>query len=170
MQRLIEAGDEVTTKIAEIDAQIAALPATSTRRAPLEDQRAYLVEQQGRLEVSANLADAGGAAVLAEADVPVAPVEPKPLRNTLLGAILGLLLGVGIAFLLEYLDDTVKDHTALERILGPGLPVLTEIPSLGDGARRWSPHSSSSMSPPPRPPRRSACCGPRCCSRCSTGR
>lgn len=131
VQRLIEAGDEVTTKIAEIDAQIAALPATSTRRAPLEDQRAYLVEQQGRLEVSANLADAGGAAVLAEADVPVAPVEPKPLRNALLGAILGLLLGVGIAFLLEYLDDTVKDHTALERILGPGLPVLTEIPSLG---------------------------------------
>ena len=87
VQRLIEAGDEVTTKIAEIDAQIAALPATSTRRAPLEDQRAYLVEQQGRLEVSANLADAGGAAVLAEADVPVAPVEPKPLRNALLGAI-----------------------------------------------------------------------------------
>ncbi|MBM3692197.1 MAG: polysaccharide biosynthesis tyrosine autokinase [Actinobacteria bacterium] len=131
VQRLIAAGDEVTSKIAEIDTQIAALPATSTRRAPLEDQRAYLVEQQGRLEVSANLADAGGAAVLAEADVPTAPVEPKPLRNALLGAFLGLLLGVGIALLLEYLDDTVKDHTALERILGPGLPVLTEVPSLG---------------------------------------
>lgn len=131
VQRLVEAGDGVTTKIAEIDAQIAALPANSPRRAPLEDQRAYLVEQQSRLDVSANLADSGGAAVLAKADVPTTPVEPKPVRNALLGAILGLLLGIGIAFLLEYLDDTVKDHGALERVLGPGLPVLTEVPSLG---------------------------------------
>ena len=40
------------------------------------------------------------------------PIRPRVLFNTLLALIVGLLLGLGIAFLIEYLDDTVKtpDH------------------------------------------------------------
>ena len=76
------------TRINEIDQQLVVLPDSSAQRSSLEAQRAYLVEQLGRLEVSANLANAGGAVVLAEAAVPSAPVTPKPLRNGLIGAVL----------------------------------------------------------------------------------
>ncbi len=128
---LLSAGQQVQTKINDIDAQLAAAAAPSdTQRAALEDQRAYLVDQLGRLQVSANLANAGGAAILAESTVPSAPVSPKPLRDAALGAILGLLLGIGIAFLVDYLDDSIKVRDDLERAVGNDVPVLGEIPSV----------------------------------------
>ncbi|MCJ7432274.1 MAG: Wzz/FepE/Etk N-terminal domain-containing protein, partial [Anaerolineales bacterium] len=37
--------------------------------------------------------------------VPARPVRPRPVVNTVLGAVVGLLLAGGIAFLIEYLDD-----------------------------------------------------------------
>ncbi len=47
--------------------------------------------------------------VVAEpADVPEAPVRPRTLTNTLLAAVIGAMLAVGAAFLIEYLDDTIK--------------------------------------------------------------
>lgn len=42
------------------------------------------------------------------AQLPQMPVRPNKMLNTLLGAVVGLLLGVGTAFLIEYLDDTFK--------------------------------------------------------------
>ncbi len=43
---------------------------------------------------------------------PLNPIRPRVLFNTLLAALIGALVGLGIAFLIEYLDDTVKtpDH------------------------------------------------------------
>ncbi len=48
------------------------------------------------------------ATVVQTADLPASPVSPKPLRNLGLAAILGLLLGLGLAVLRETLDTTVK--------------------------------------------------------------
>lgn len=42
------------------------------------------------------------------AGVPAEPYSPKVLRDTLLGALLGLILMAGVAVLREYLDDTLK--------------------------------------------------------------
>ena len=56
---------------------------------------------------------------------PANPIRPKPLTNTGLGAVVGLLLAGGIAFLIEYLDDSIKNPEDVERILG--LPVLGYI-------------------------------------------
>ena len=39
---------------------------------------------------------------------PISPVSPNKLLNTILGIFLGLVFGVGLAFLFEYLDDTVR--------------------------------------------------------------
>jgi capsular exopolysaccharide synthesis family protein len=52
------------------------------------------------------------------ATVPDTPVRPRPLVNTLLAGAVGLLLVAGIAFLIEYLDDTLKTPEDVERILG----------------------------------------------------
>ena len=48
------------------------------------------------------------ATIVDAADLPGSPVSPQPLRNLGLAAVLGLLLGFGIAVLREILDTTVK--------------------------------------------------------------
>ncbi|TAA72870.1 YveK family protein [Planococcus salinarum] len=51
-----------------------------------------------------------------------APVAPNPMLNMAIAAVVGLMLGVGIAFLLEYLDTSMKNQQDIEDILG--LPLL----------------------------------------------
>ncbi len=55
-----------------------------------------------------------------------APVSPNVTLNLLLGAVLGLIFGVGIAFFLEYMDTSVKSIEDVERYLQ--VPVLAVIP------------------------------------------
>jgi capsular polysaccharide biosynthesis protein len=58
------------------------------------------------------------------------PIKPKPLLNIAIALVVGLMAGVGVAFLLEYLDNTVKNEQEVERLLG--LPVLGVIGTIGD--------------------------------------
>lgn len=53
------------------------------------------------------------------------PVSPNSILNIAISAIVGLMLGVGIAFLLEYLDTTIKDEQDIEEVLG--IPVIGVI-------------------------------------------
>jgi capsular exopolysaccharide synthesis family protein len=54
------------------------------------------------------------------------PVRPKVLLNMILAVVVGLVLGIGSAFFLEYLDTSVKTLEEVESNLG--LPVLAVIP------------------------------------------
>ena len=56
--------------------------------------------------------------VVQEASVPEKPVRPRVMLNTLLAAVVGAMLAVGTAFLIEYLDDTVKSPDDVTRALG----------------------------------------------------
>jgi capsular exopolysaccharide synthesis family protein len=53
------------------------------------------------------------------------------VRNGILALLLGLTLGVGAAFLIEFLDDSIKTKDQLERLSG-GLPVLALLPTVDD--------------------------------------
>ena len=64
--------------------------------------------------------------VVDEAKVPSWPYKPNLRTNALLALVLGLLGGVGLAFLFEHLDDTFRRPEELEKQLG--LPVLGVIP------------------------------------------
>ena len=59
-----------------------------------------------------------------------APVKPDPILNMAIAAVIGLMLGVGIAFLLDYLDTTVKSEQDIEELLN--LPILGLISSISD--------------------------------------
>ena len=68
------------------------------------------------------------------AEVPKGPVKPRVFLNLALGFMLGLALGVGLAFLQEYLDNTLKTADEVERLLR--LPSLGLLPDcIGDNGK-----------------------------------
>lgn len=117
----------------EIDATLADLTRTTEELAKTTDDA-----QKTRLEASlaqyrttySNLLANAQQAKLAEAQatnnlvvaepaaVPVSPVRPRTLTNTLLAAMIGAMLAVGAAFLIEYLDDTIKTSDDINRVTG----------------------------------------------------
>jgi capsular exopolysaccharide synthesis family protein len=69
--------------------------------------------------------------LFAQAQVPASPVKPRILLNTVLGLISGAVLGVSTAFLLEYLDDTIKTQEEVSSVLDlPTLGNVTRIPGI----------------------------------------
>jgi polysaccharide biosynthesis transport protein len=71
--------------------------------------------------------------VASEAQAPATPSSPKTKRNTILGAVVGLLLGLAIAFLLERVDRRIRVPEELEAIYR--LPMLGVVPSSAALAR-----------------------------------
>ena len=61
-----------------------------------------------------------------EPQIAQSPVSPNVTLNLVLGAVVGMIFGIGIAFFLEYLDTSVKSLEDVERYLQ--VPVLAVIP------------------------------------------
>ena len=64
---------------------------------------------------------------LGSAGVPSVPSAPRPKLNAAAGAILGIALALVLAFVLEYLDDTLRTPIEVRRHLG--LPTVGRIPA-----------------------------------------
>ena len=71
-------------------------------------------------------ADASNLTIVETADLPEEPVKPNKKRNFLLSIVLGVFGGVGLAFFLEYLDQTIRNEEDAERFLG--YPVIAVVP------------------------------------------
>ena len=76
--------------------------------------------------------------IVDSARVPMSPVEPNIPRNLAFAFVLGITSGVGLAFLLEGLDNTVRTTEQAQMI--SGLPPLGMIP-LGSKTAREGPNS-----------------------------
>ncbi|TDA65682.1 MAG: lipopolysaccharide biosynthesis protein [Clostridia bacterium] len=96
----------------------------------LEEAEALLAEKvtETRVAQSVNLGEVS-LLLAAPAQVPNAPVKPNKKLNLAVAGAVGLVVAVGLALLLEYLDNTVKEPEDLERRLG--LPLLGTIPEVG---------------------------------------
>ena len=121
---------------AEID-RLAAVPALSDAQAQqLQDLRDRIASLRGSYAQLLALPGSGANAVTVvdPATPPDQPSSPRVLLNTLLAALVGLLLALGIAFTMEYLDDTVKSSEDVEA--ATGLPTLgTVLKMKGDKGR-----------------------------------
>lgn len=66
--------------------------------------------------------------VISDATVNLSPISPNKKLNLAIGFVLGFMVGVGIAFLLEFLDKTVKDSRFVTEELG--LMLLGNVPEM----------------------------------------
>jgi len=66
--------------------------------------------------------------VLSKSGIPTSPVSPNIILNTAIAAVVGFLLGVGLAFLREVLDRRIRTEDQVQQILD--LPVLGSIPDI----------------------------------------
>lgn len=85
--------------------------------------------------------------ILTEAELPSnpKPVSPKPTLNIAIALVLGGMIGVGAAFLLEYLDNTVTTESDITEHLE--LPVLGVVSQISDSDVRQSPGAPRGNSP-----------------------
>jgi capsular exopolysaccharide synthesis family protein len=92
-----------------------------------------LLQRMKEAGVSAGIM-ASNIQVVDEAEVPTRPFKPNKRLNLLLAAIVGLFLGVGLAFFFEYLDNTVKTPEDVEELIR--LPSFGMVPEISYGRRR----------------------------------
>lgn len=65
--------------------------------------------------------------VVTRAEVPSAPTSPRPRSNLVIGAVIGLALGVGVVLLVQSLDSRIRSTADLPR--GPRFGSVTSLPS-----------------------------------------
>ena len=69
--------------------------------------------------------------IVDKAVTPDKPVKPNKMLNILIAFVVGLMASVGLVFLLEYMDNTIKTSSDIEKLLG--IPVLGVIPTYTAG-------------------------------------
>lgn len=104
----------------------------------VQDEQAYLavdiantVAQVFQEEVK-ELMNVDNVNILSPAELPEnpSPVKPNKMLNMAIALVIGLMVGVGLAFLLEYLDTTIKTEHDVEELLG--LPILGFVSKITD--------------------------------------
>jgi polysaccharide biosynthesis transport protein len=172
LNEVLANSQQIESKVREIQRQIDELgdrtdalpPCVDTRTNPVPctqrdsavQERSALITQQisfrerlNQLQVEQNLTG-GGAQIGTPASVPSEPFEPTPRKNAVIAAVLGLLCGIALTFLFDYLDDSVKDKEDFERAV-PRLPVIGLIPQVPE----WKTKDQArlvSMAAPTSPP------------------
>jgi tyrosine-protein kinase len=109
------------------------------RQSQLSADRDSLIARLGALQqqlqvLQISFGSQTGGSVVQPAIRPSSPSSPNHLRNGVLALLLGLALGVGLAFLRERLDDTLRGREDLEETARA--PILAVVPRVPD----WKDH------------------------------
>lgn len=100
-----------------------------------------LVAKQNETLVSARLGGlkTSNIRIVDKALLPKSPVSPDKKGNLLLGLVLGIISGLGLLFLIDYLDNTIKGPEDVEKLTGlPSLGIIPHVdPSGKNGKRKY---------------------------------
>ncbi len=139
------AADEVQQRLEQARAEILALGRRVQESGKSDELTAELgiatgtystlAEKLEQLRINEQL-ETGSGVVVQAAVVEVEQIAPKPLRNTALGALVGLALGLGMAFLYEYLDNTIKSTDEAERVYGTTVLGIVPMERFEKGVKR----------------------------------
>lgn len=113
-----------TTVNIAADTQVLKITATSTSREDAQNTANVLSDTF--VEEAMRIFPSGNVQVMDRATYPEDPVSPRPILNMAIAFFLGLMVSLGIIFLKEYLDNTVKSENDIHRLLG--IPVIGLIP------------------------------------------
>jgi len=119
--------------VGDYDNELESLPSTIIALARLQrdkkvKEETYLLMTQKLEETKITQAGkAGNVNVLDAAIEPIFPIKPKKKLNFILGALIGIGLGIGLSFVIEYFDNTIKRVEEIERL---GLNFLGSIPEI----------------------------------------
>ena len=98
------------------------------------DQQYLTTLMQKHRELTATGSERGTDVSIANnSRLPRAPVGPQRLRNIMIAFVLALISGIGLAFLLDFLDDTIKSVDDVDRYIH--LPALALIPAVRNEKR-----------------------------------
>jgi non-specific protein-tyrosine kinase len=135
---------ELSAQITELDTSENADNQQIQRQiSDLTEERSGVNDSLNDLNAEASSIDAQLAAASAQiemadpAEAPETPVEPRPVLALALGLFVGLLLGVAVIALLEFLDNTVKPETNVQTLVGaPVLASVSALARLDSGGRQ----------------------------------
>lgn len=126
--------DQYTQQITALQNSISSLRAKQATVAPSDPQYSALQQSINTLTQSVEQTQAEtqvvsqvGPSIVNAAVVPSSPSSPKPVRNAIIAIFVGLILGVGLAFLRERLDDGITSRDVAQRAAG-NRPILGLIP------------------------------------------
>lgn len=143
-EELRNRGNVISSQLSDLDAQLTDAEESGSEVEGLRAQRATLAAQfqdftsrADQLDVNAALSEASGSKV-DEARLPTSPVSPTPIRDLLLAVVLGLMAGMGLAFLIDVLDDRLKTVPEIQAA-ARGLPILATIPRSPELGARAAP-------------------------------
>jgi len=117
---------EYNTKLENLPVKVLEFARLERRRKVDEETYMMMIQKLEETKIQ-EAAQARNVNIIDPAIEPLFPVKPKKKLNVLLGALIGLGLGVGVTFMLEYFDDTVKTPEDLEKM---GLNILSSIPRI----------------------------------------
>ena len=140
---LLAASNQIQRKMTSLQSEIDG--ASGSQRDALVQQYGLFKTKLDQLQVDTEL-KRGGAQLVADSAVPTEPVAPKPVNYVLLALLLGGPLGIGLALLVEYLDDSVKSKEDVERV-APGVGVIGLIPVVSGWRDRAKPRVVSMEEP-----------------------
>ncbi|MFA7467756.1 MAG: Wzz/FepE/Etk N-terminal domain-containing protein [Desulfotomaculaceae bacterium] len=105
----------------------------------LEETQNVLAQKVTQTQIAQSI-DMGGTTIniASPALVPANPIKPNKQLNIAIALVLGLMVALGLAFLLEFMDNTIKTPEDITKHMG--LPVIGTIPVSGVTTRkpRWS--------------------------------
>jgi polysaccharide biosynthesis transport protein len=128
----------IRTQISEIEDRIADLNGQIAETRDPQEQQALSVQHDtlvARLAVleqellrAGTPIPGGGGEIVTPADLPDSPSSPDHVRNAVLALVVGLALGIGMAFLRERLDDRLRGRRDFEE--HAGAPILAAVPKV----------------------------------------